>query len=122
MLGDSHWSPPARLDERGRPVATLVDLDGRACDGRREAALAGQREQPRWLIDGHAQLAPKECWRVPTPQLSPCKVELLNPLYVSNKTHNLSTDLRLNRSKESNHERSRLGRPQGRDLHRASPW
>jgi hypothetical protein len=40
--------------------------------------------------------------------MSTCKVELLNPLYVSNKTHNLSTDLRLNHSKEANHERCRL--------------
>jgi hypothetical protein len=43
----------------GRPVATLVDLDGRACDGRREAALAGRGERPRWFIDGHAQVSSK---------------------------------------------------------------
>jgi hypothetical protein len=34
--------------------------------------------------------------------MSTCKVGLLNPLYVSNKTHNLYTDLRLNHSKEFN--------------------
>jgi hypothetical protein len=80
MLGDSHRSHPARLQEGADGSSARRPRQARACDARREAVLAGRGKQTRWLIDGHAQYLQRDAGRVPTPKMSTCKVELLNPL------------------------------------------